>query len=125
MPWLLIPVALVLAAVLYGTGLLSSSAAVSTGGNWGGPTWWQGRYALLSGRLRRCLTTAGCDCLLIQVETLNGSLCLEIRDGSGELRYAWYDPGTLSVQTDIRGMDRCTVRITAHQFQGSFSLTVQ
>ena len=125
MPWLLIPIILVLAVVLYRTGLLSSNAAVSTGGSWGGPTWWQGRYAMLSGRLRRCLTTAGCDCLLIQVETLSGSLRLEIRDSSGELRYAWYDPGTLSVQTDIRGMDRCTVWMTAHQFQGSFSLTAQ
>lgn len=111
--------------LLYRLGILSTQAAwLSVGGCWGGISWWRGRYALLTGRLKRNFRLKpGQECLHIQVEVRSGELDLEVRDPQGGLCFAWYAVDGLDVRCDLTGLRQCAVSLSARSFKGEFLLS--
>ena len=124
--WLLLLLVPALLLALYRTGLLSVQiAAVSAGWNWGLTRWWRGSYALLSGRLIRWFYSGKSSALRISIAGEAGSVCLEVADRSGAVRYAWYGVTALETRADVRGMERFSVRLRGEKFQGSFAFALE
>lgn len=118
-----------LALILYYLGFGVTKAGVFIlNASYSLPTRWEGRLSDASGHIRRNFVIfKKCSALRVEIETVSGSLELEVRapDGSPLVPASGIHGQNASVLLDVGHLNRCSAALRMDHFSGSFRITLQ